>query len=554
MNAQGGKKESTICVCAVYFDIISHHSVSSAVADSARQNLASSFVNGFVNAGFGQDKLILDDGKWIHKNKDHGMLSAAASLGLLLLWDVDTGITKIDKWLYVKEDFIKAGALLAIGILNTGVRDECDPALGMLMEHVSSPVAVIKVSAIFGLGLAYAGSARTDEFLELFTSVIDDTKASAEVISIAALSLGLIFAGTCNASIAETIMQALLERDEATLNSPHSRFLCLGLGLLYLGKQQLADTTLEAIKALKGPISQFCAYTVEACAYAGTGNVLKVQHFLHACGEHIEKDNAHQGIAVLGIAMVALGEELGAEMAVRSFDHLLQYGELVIRRAVPLSLGLLCTSNPIMTVVDTLSKLSHDADEEVAQSAIFSLGLVGAGTNNARIGNMLRQLSGYYAKNPNHLFVVKIAQGFIHMGKGTMSLSPFHSDRALLSPIAMGGLLTTLFACLDMKNLILAKSHYLLFSLVTAMFPRMLMTLDENMKPLQVNVRVGQAVDTIGQAGKPKTITGFQTHTTPVLLSYGERAELVTNAYIPLTSNLEGFVVLKKNPDYKEAK
>lgn len=37
-------------------------------------NLASSFVNGFVNAAFGQDKLLTDDGnKWLYKNKDHGI-------------------------------------------------------------------------------------------------------------------------------------------------------------------------------------------------------------------------------------------------------------------------------------------------------------------------------------------------------------------------------------------------------------------------------------------------------------------------------------------------
>lgn len=36
----------------------------------------------------------------------------------------------------------------------------------------------------------------------------------------------------------------------------------------------------------------------------------------------------------------------------------------------------------------------------------------------------------------------------------------------------------------------------------------------------------------MGQAGKPKTITGFQTHTTPVLLAYGERAELATDECI----------------------
>jgi 26S proteasome regulatory subunit N1 len=29
---------------------------------------------------------------------------------------------------------------------------------------------------------------------------------------------------------------------------------------------------------------------------------------------------------------------------------------------------------------------------------------------------------------------------------------------------------------------------------------------------MPLNLRVGQAVDVVGQAGKPKKITGFQTH------------------------------------------
>ena len=57
------------------------------------------------------------------------------------------------------------------------------------------------------------------------------------------------------------------------------------------------------------------------------------------------------------------------------------------------------------------------------------------------------------------------------------------------------------------------------------------MTVDENLKPLSVPVRVGQAVDVVGQAGRPKTITGFQTHSTPVLLAAGDRAELATEKY-----------------------
>lgn len=60
-----------------------------------------------------------------------------------------------------------------------------------------------------------------------------------------------------------------------------------------------------------------------------------------------------------------------------------------------------------------------------------------------------------------------------------------------------------------------------------------------------------QAVDVVGQAGKPKAITGFQTHTTPVLLAHGERAELATEEYLPVTPILEGFVILRKNPNYE---
>jgi 26S proteasome regulatory subunit N1 len=77
--------------------------------DSARHNLASTFVNAFVNAGFGKDKLMTasEDGNWIYKNKDAGMMSAAASLGMVLLWDVESGLSQLDKFLYSQEEYIK---------------------------------------------------------------------------------------------------------------------------------------------------------------------------------------------------------------------------------------------------------------------------------------------------------------------------------------------------------------------------------------------------------------------------------------------------------------
>jgi 26S proteasome regulatory subunit N1 len=53
------------------------------------------------------------------------------------------------------------------------------------------------------------------------------------------------------------------------------------------------------------------------------------------------------------------------------------------------------------------------------------------------------------------------------------------------------------------------KHHYFLYYLTLSMYPRMLITLNEKLEPLKTTVRVGQAIDIVGQAGKPRRITGF---------------------------------------------
>uniref|UniRef100_A0A8C6TXF5 26S proteasome non-ATPase regulatory subunit 2 n=1 Tax=Neogobius melanostomus TaxID=47308 RepID=A0A8C6TXF5_9GOBI len=515
--------------------------------DSARMNLASSFVNGFVNAAFGQDKLLTDDGnKWLYKNKDHGMLSAAASLGMILLWDVDGGLTQIDKYLYSSEDYIKSGALLACGIVNSGVRNECDPALALLSDYVLHNSNVMRIGAIFGLGLAYAGSNRED-VLSLLLPVMGDSKSSMEVVGVTALACGMIAVGSCNGDVTSTIVQAIMEKNETELKDTYARWLPLGLGLNHLGKGEAIETTLAALQVVPEPFRSFANTLVDICAYAGTIFALVM----------IRRTRTKRrlqliwGVAVLGIALIAMGEEIGSEMALRTFGHLLRYGEPTLRRAVPLALALISVSNPRLNILDTLSKFSHDADPEVSHNSIFAMGMVGSGTNNARLAAMLRQLAQYHAKDPNNLFMVRLAQGLTHLGKGTLTLCPYHSDRQLMSQVAVAGLLTVLVSFLDVKNIILGKSHYILYGLVAAMQPRMLVTFDEELRPLPVSVRVGQAVDVVGQAGKPKAITGFQTHTTPVLLAHGERAELATEEYLPVTPILEGFVILRKNPNYE---
>ena len=561
-----------------------------AVLDSAKQNLASSFVNAFVNVGFCSDKLMTADSSdaaeatWLYKNKDLGMMSTVASLGVLMGWDVDEGLAKVDKYQWSTDNNIKAGALLAFGLGSSGVVNDCDPAWALLAEHVESPVPILKLSSVIGLGFAYAGSMRED-LMENLTPIILDTGCSLECSAMAAVSLGLIFVSSGSEDIANAIVSSLNERQQSGAGaggldaSPFRNFFAVALGILFLGMQEKADPLLEMITSqVSGSLGAYLKVVLETCAYAGTGDVLKVQHLLIVCAEQeiasktaadvatetgeasppvVSAETAgsiqqQHAAAVLGIALIALGDEINTDMTLRTLDHVLQYSSGPIRKVVPLAIASLHVSWPKVPVIDTLSKLSHDNDPEVAMNAILSMGLVGLGTNNSRLGGQLRQLASYYAKDPDALFLIRIAQGFVFAGKGLVSASPLHSDRLLVNPVALGSLIVLFHACLDMKSTILANAHYMLFYLVPALFPRMLVTLNaEDLSPINTMVRVGQAVDVTGMAGKPRGITGFQTHTTPVLLGYGERAELGSDEFIAESKVLEGFVLLRKNPNYR---
>ncbi|XP_029042494.2 26S proteasome non-ATPase regulatory subunit 2-like [Osmia bicornis bicornis] len=553
--------------------------------DSARANLASSFVSGFVHAGFGQDKLMANAAdSWVYKNKDHGMLSATASLGLIHMWDVDGGLVPIDKYLYTNDDFIKSGALLAIGLVNCGVRNECDPALALLSDYVLSDNATLRIGAVLGLGLAYAGSQRSD-VTELLTGVLADKATTMEVVSLGAIAMGLINVGSADADISSTILQKLLELTPQELSSTYSRFLPLSLGMIYMGCRDIIDAPSAALEVLPDPYKLASQTMLQVCAYAGTGDVLIVQELLRICSEPVNGENvsntsirtsvtsggdlrprngessekktkkseekmegskdigSSQAIAALGVAAVGLGE--GKEDS-RIFGQIGRYGPISARRAMPLALGLSFLSNPDLSVLDVLNKYSHDNDAEVTNNAIFALGLVGAGTNNARLATMLRQLACYHAKNPLHLFLVRISQGLVHLGKGTLSISPLRHASKVLDRTALAGLMVVLVAFLDNQNLILAKSHYLMYCLALAMEPRWLVTLDENLQSLPVSVRVGHAVDIVGKAGNPKSISAGYVHTTPTLLSYGEKAELALDEYEALSNVLEGFIILRE--------
>ncbi|EUD66853.1 26S proteasome regulatory subunit N1 [Plasmodium inui San Antonio 1] len=611
------------------------------VWDSAKQNLSSSFVNAFVNAAFCKDKLMtVNSSLWIFKNKDYGLMSATASMGLLLLWNIDEGLSQIDKFQYSTDQYVKAGSLMAFGLACTNVKSECDPAFALLSEHIDAENTMERIGAILGFGYAYAGSGK-ESLLDVLMPSLVDNGCIIECSVFAAVSLGLVFVGSQNREIAEYIIDTVMEREKVpnSLDQPIAKLYAVALGLLFLCSREKCEATLSALEIIKHPIAKYMMTTVEGMSFAGSNDVLKVQKMLQLLVEKRNdkkvnmdsfskpsdshnppshggnasdgkttlpgvsegkgsvsdgkranntigsksakggsadgkgnanggsgaasgtangaggttpqaEDNLDQCVAILNIALIALTDDISSEMTTRIIDHFLQYSNLNQKKAVPLALALLFTSFPKPNIVDILSKLTHDQDADVALHAIMSLGFVGAGTNNSRIAILLRQLSTFYSKDTNATFVVRLSQGLLYMGKGLLTINPLHSNRSIINHVALGSLLVTIHACLQLKTTILGKYHYLLYHLVPCIYPRMLVTVNEDLEPLPISVRVGQAVDVVGQAGKPKTITGFQTHVTPVLLLHTDRAEIATEEYIPISDTLEGIVILKKDPNY----
>ncbi|KAG4188533.1 hypothetical protein ERO13_A08G170200v2 [Gossypium hirsutum] len=336
--------------------LLNGRTIAGANVDSIRQNLAATFVNTFVNAGFSKDRLMTD-------------LADFSSKGMILLWNVDSRFAQIDKYLHSDDNYVIDGALLGAGLVNYSVTNDYDLILNSL-------TAILKHENVFH-----------------------------DLIVFTVISLGLVYVGSSNGEVAQEIADALTGRSVSELGQPIIRLLVLFLGLIYLGKQMINLSQNQKMR-------DYVDIILLSCAHAGTRNVLMVQKLLGHCS-HLENTETSQGSAVLGIAIVAMVEE----------------------------------------------------------AVVISLGLIGAGTNNARIVGMLRNLLSFYYKVPSLLFCVRITQGLVHIGKGLLTLNPYHSDRLLCSSllsfvitkIAVAGLVTILHACLDMKYIILGKYHFVLY-------------------------------------------------------------------------------------------
>ena len=524
--------------------------------ESSKINMAFSIASAFINAGFGTEVLLSKkDSDWIYKNKEQGIQCLLAGIGLVNIWDYLEGPNKVYELAGKKETDIykRAGRNIGLGICLCGIHDENDVAVAVLLDELADKNLDIKISAVFGLGLAAAGS-QNKKLHEILIKIFEDFSYGFEMSAFISLALGLIFIGSSDEEVFTDLFSILMSRNDGgkgkIFESPFFVIYILGMGLLCLGKQKDNDfmiETLVAIEEFSKDMKEYMKTMLISFSYAGSGNVSKVQELMQIIAKSNEEINPKvQEIAVIGCSLIAIGEEVGMEMLSRSFNNFLQFGDINTKKAVSLAIALLNLSNPKVQVIDSLTKFCYDTDKTVAMNSIFSMGLVSSGSNHSRVGGLLRSLAGYYTEESNPLFMVRIAQGLLYMGKGLLTLDPVYSHKLLLNARGIAGVLITIFSFTETEALICGKHQFLLYSLALAMKPKYVMTVDENLKPKDVQLMIGQAVDIVGQTGNPRTISGFQIHTSPAVINTGERCEINGEDFIPYSDVLEGIVIVKE--------
>jgi 26S proteasome regulatory subunit N1 len=341
-------------------------------------------------------------------------------------------------------DLVQSAAGLGLGIAYAGTEKE--EVFTNLEGCLDGSLPLAAVSAI-SLGLAYVGSGNVEvahSLVERLMGLSEEEMVTTHA-RLFSLAIGLIFMGQ-QGSASLDIMTEVLKAIDPTIG----RFALLVVeGCAYAGsgdvlavqrmlhicaekskseedvKKEADAAAAEADVAPGAPESDTplpdaaaaaaAAAAGEAAAEAGAAPDADVDAV--ASDEPQPVEDWCQMAATFNIALMTFTERIGAQMAVRMMERLRQYGEAPIQRCIPLALAMLYPSNPEYSVIDTLSKMSHNDDERVAQSAIISLGVVGAGTNNSRIAQLLRALSAFYARETDTLYVVRIAQGLLHMGK-----------------------------------------------------------------------------------------------------------------------------------------
>jgi len=253
-----------------------------------------------------------------------------------------------------------------------------------------------------------------------------------------------------------------------------------------------------------------------------------------------KKDVFQKSLLLFSIALLSLSDNHTRNIAKKMF---INHSSKDKNNIIPLCLALLYSSEPDVEIIDCLSR-SINSKEPI--NSILALGIVGAGTNNTRIGNLLEGQYFFNSKNTRVSSMLKVAQGLLYLGKGTLTLSPLFYDKTILNKKSFIGMVGLLSLFISEPSPVLGKHQFLFYLLEQCINNKFVMTLNSELDQEIITVRVGRPIMTVGMAGKPKGITAVVTHDSPVIVQSDEKGAIYEEEGWKYKGFVEDVVIIDK--------
>lgn len=545
--------------------------------------VAQILASAFANTGCGNDALMKNDGHFAgNLTKSSYADLAVGSLGMVHLYNTQGSANAFAAY----AEHFPVARVLAHATAFAGAENDFNSTYVLAAEQLRNQDLPLdqKCSLFLSLGIAYFGS-NDRETMELIANYIDLENIKAFIPAVTAICL--IAAGTHDMDLFTEYCSYVSAFDkDLLLGSFELPVLVMALSMIFYraGEMEVPPMIYEL---LPEEFTAMFESVFLAMTQAGTGNLAITSQLIDqlqaymimtrksegqktregklgktdvkdlmasmsstiAEAQVLENETANLDIApptelapliLLSIAIVNVGDEISSTMILRLLEKLYQFVNKDTKRAFPLACALLYAGTNKQALQETLFRWSRDHDDIIAMNSIFAIGIVFAGSRNNRVEAKLRSITTSASTRPKVVYACRIAAGMIHLGRGILT---FGTD----SPKKIAGLSIFLTA-LSQWNVFFQDDFWSFWNLLSlSIEPKYLLTLDTKGYMANVKVNIGQFVNTVGQKGEPRNITGFQTNDTPSLLSKSDFCVLChpdqDQSYAP---ELRGTVIVSK--------
>lgn len=215
-----------------------------------------------------------------------------------------------------------------------------------------------------GLGLAAMGTANQEVYSACEGLVSFD---SAVVGEAAGLAMGLTMLGTGDGAAIDFMRKYATDTEHEKI----IRGLSVGIGLVMYGKQDQADTLIEALSHDKDPILRAGAVHATAMAYAGTNSNKSIKRLLHVAVSDTSDDVRRAAVTSLGFILFRTPEQCPSVVSLlcESYNPHVRYGSC-------LALGIACAGTGLREAIALIEPMLMDSTPYVRQGACIAMALV----------------------------------------------------------------------------------------------------------------------------------------------------------------------------------